>query len=250
MEKRKTIEIQAGTIVDHISKHAFKDKQLKFPEMWFRMINIILIVMIVLFVLDIIFELKENNKIGNLNPSLRDEKIRLILSGIHAIGILAWPILWSTLIGYRALIQFPILLFGFTWPIIISLIDLYSMSVSGQSVKGKSLFSIGNLQADAQSLITIAFAIGTLLMTLQVGKYSQATTPLLLYALLFCIAFIIPSIAIERESDAGYVFGDMQRIAFNYAMGFVITGISFNILFKLVSNKFQGLKHFVSNPCD
>ena len=76
-------------------------------------------------------------------------------------------------------------------------------------------------------IISAAFAMGSLLLG------SRRNTPvnyMIMYALLFCVAFLVPTLQIPPESKESIMWRSVQKVVLNYAIGFTIAGISTDIL--------------------
>jgi hypothetical protein len=165
---------------------------------------------------------------GDADPDVKREKMRIIASGVSAAGILLWPVIWDTVAGYSLLVHHPLTIFGFLWPMVMAMIDLGYSSSARSAVAAERVFGIGQLSSDANTLVGVAFAVGSLLAS-QSNAVADATVPLLMYALILLIAFIIPTPSLDPNDYAGFLAGAVQRMFFNYAMGFVITGVTLNI---------------------
>lgn len=166
---------------------------------------------------------------GDDDPAIRREKMRLLGAGVSTVGVLLWPVLWDALAGYAIVAHHPLTLFGFAWPIIMSMLDLSYLAADKNSVQAQRVFGLGEVSSDANTLVGVAFAVGSLLVSQGNTRLADATIPLLMYALLLLIAFIVPIPTLDPDDYSGFATGAIQRTFFNYAMGFVIAGISTNI---------------------
>jgi hypothetical protein len=75
-------------------------------------------------------------------------------------------------------------------------------------------------------IISAAFAMGSLLLG------SRRNTPvnyMIMYALLFCVAFLVPTLQIPPETKESIMWRSVQKVVLNYAIGFTIAGISTDI---------------------
>lgn len=163
------------------------------------------------------------------DPAIRREKMRLLGAGVSTVGVLLWPVLWDALAGYAIVAHHPLTLFGFAWPILMSMLDLSYLAANKNSLQAQRVFGLGEISSDANTLVGVAFAVGSLLVSQGNTRLADATIPLLMYALLLLIAFIVPIPTLDPDDYSGFATGAIQRTFFNYAMGFVIAGISTNI---------------------
>ncbi|AVK75814.1 hypothetical protein pneo_cds_207 [Pandoravirus neocaledonia] len=163
------------------------------------------------------------------DPAIRREKMRLLGAAVSTVGVLVWPVLWDALAGYAIVAHHPLTLFGFAWPILMSMLDLSYLAANKNSLQAQRVFGLGEISSDANTLVGVAFAVGSLLVSQGNTRLADATIPLLMYALLLLIAFIVPIPTLDPDDYSGFATGAIQRTFFNYAMGFVIAGISTNI---------------------
>lgn len=197
------------------------------PKVWLRAFNLVLVGTAIVVVS---YAIKEFNDIpGDSDPEIKREKMRLIGATVSTLGILLWPVVWDSLIGYSIITHHPLTLFGFLWPMIMNMLDLSAAATSSNAVDAEQVYGIGEISQDSNTLVGIAFAIGSFLSSQTNAKLVNATIPLLMYALLLLIAFIVPTPSLDPNDYSGFAVGTIQRTFFNYAMGFVITGITINV---------------------
>jgi hypothetical protein len=166
---------------------------------------------------------------GDSDPEVKREKMRIIGATVSLIGALLWPVLWNQLAGFAVVVHHPLTLFAFLWPMIVSGIDLIYSTTARNPAEQARIFGLAELSTDANTLIGVAFAVGSLLASQANRRLADATVPLLMYSLLFLIAFIVPTPTLDPNDYSGFAAGAIQRTFFNYAMGLVIAGIAVNI---------------------
>lgn len=170
---------------------------------------------------------------------LDDNRMRLYISSTTTVGMLTWPILWNIAAakvaqtrigGGDRLGHAPRLAFGFFWPLLMLLVDLqYCRRRRKDPTFFESLQRIGYLKSDANTVITTAFAIGTLLVSLKKhGKAEGAN--LVMYALLLCVAFVMPTSDVPATSRISILIRSSQKVCLNYAIGFILAGISLDLV--------------------
>lgn len=153
----------------------------------------------------------------------RGHRFKILNTTVSLMGLLMWPVVWDLTMGYDLLFRSPLAIAGFLWPMIINLIQMVSTRAQGKS---KSM----TVYKDASVIISIGFAIGTLLIS-QIGRKDlssvegQKVLPALLYSLLLSIAFVVPIAHIEPNYTSSVAIKSSQRTFLNYSVGFVITGI-------------------------
>lgn len=197
------------------------------PRLWTRIFNLVLAGVIAVVAL---YAVREFNGVPNDDePEIKREKMRLLAATVSTCGIIAWPILWDNLIGYAVITHHPLTMFGFMWPILMNMLDLASAATSSSAVQTETAYGIADISSDSNMLVGIAFAVGSFLSSQSNAKLVNATIPLLMYALLLLIAFIVPTPSLNPNDYTGFAAGATQRTFFNYAMGLIITGISINV---------------------
>lgn len=182
-----------------------------------------------------------------ISPEVRKEQLRMLSVGITTSFSAAWPIVWQHLVGWDVLAHNPVTLFGFLWPLVMSMIDVSYTSHSSSTIDPSRFYGLnGQVTADANTLLGVSFAVGSLLISQVRSGISEATIPLLMYALLLLIAFIVPTPSLDPQGFAGFAVATTQRNFFNWAMGFVITGISVN----LSEHGHKGMKRALCNDIE
>ena len=150
---------------------------------------------------------------------------RIISNGVTAASIFAWPVLWDATIGFERLVEQPRTAFGFFWPMLISSFDLrYAMEHHRGSSKNMKSLAMG-LNMDAQAIISAAFAMGALLASTR----SVRGTHIIMYALIACLALVIPSVSAPDGNNRAIVLA-VQRASLNAAIGFIVAGIGADFL--------------------
>jgi hypothetical protein len=159
-----------------------------------------------------------------------DQKMRATIMTILAVGSLLWPLIWYLSIGSVVLQGNSVLpLFGAFWPQIMLLLDLRATKQKGLTASTNNL--IGSLQEDANSLIGIAFAFAMMMVATYANQRKEMYSAMLmvLFALVICIAFVVPQPLAKEKSNQAFVWATCQRVVFAYAMGFLLTALCLTI---------------------
>ena len=93
----------------------------------------------------------------------------------------------------------------------------------------EALQRIGYLKTDANTIISAAFAIGTLMASLKKHDKAQGAN-LVMYALLLCVAFVMPTSDVPATSRISILIRSSQKVCLNYAIGFILAGISLDLV--------------------
>ena len=163
---------------------------------------------------------------------LNDEVMRYYVNAVLALGLLLWPLIWDAALGsgLARLARQPKLFLALLWPLVMVLVDLqYVRNRSQDALFFESLHRIGYLQSDANTIITAAFAMGTLITSMHKQSRGEGVR-VVMYALLLCVAFVIPTSDVPVTSRAALIIRSGQKVCLNYAIGFVIAGIMLDLL--------------------
>lgn len=167
---------------------------------------------------------------------LNDEVMRYYVNAVLGIGLLLWPLVWDAAVasgavsGLQRLASQPKLFLALLWPLVMVLVDLqYVRNRSQDALFFESLHRIGYLQSDANTIITAAFAMGTLITSMHKQSKGEGVR-VVMYALLLCVAFVIPTSDVPVTSRAALIIRSGQKVCLNYAIGFVIAGIMLDLL--------------------
>lgn len=169
----------------------------------------------------------------------QDEHMRLIYNGVLASSVLMWPIVFDLTIGLRQLFENPKLIIGFFWPILISMTELnyvscFATTTTGKSNKASAMFQQSDLNADTGAIISAAFAMGSLLLG---SRKNTTVNYIIMYALLFCVAFVVPTLQLPVDTKESVMWRAIQKVFLNYAIGFTIAGISSDIMIDMFAVK-------------
>ena len=164
-------------------------------------------------------------------------EMRRYVNATLMVGLLLWPLLWSfgvttkSVLAIDRMVQKPRLCIGFFWPLIMILIDLqYTLRKRTDGNHFESIHRIGYLQGDANTIITAAFALGTLLSNLKKeGKVTEGSQ-IVMYSLLLCVAFVIPTSEAPVMSKTSLIIRSAQKVCLNYAIGFLIAGLACDLV--------------------
>lgn len=160
-----------------------------------------------------------------------EEETRLVFNAVLTVGVLWWPIVWDATIGLHRLIEEPRLLLGFIWVPVLTMLELQYVSqfsaATGKAGRASALFQHSDLNSDTSAIISAAFAMGSLLYS---SSKNYTATHIIMYALVFCLAFVVPTLQVPPETKAAVMWRSVQKLILNYAIGFIISGICTDLL--------------------
>jgi hypothetical protein len=166
----------------------------------------------------------------------RINDLRVIDNAADYVGLLLWPVIWNLAIGFEILEYFPFTFLGLVWPMVLIFMDLYAKQERVEP-RGTSYSLVGNLQVNASAVITVAFSMGALLLSTD-KSVSTISSPMIMFALLFTIAFVVPAHNLQISAPTQNMLVSIQNIFLNYAIGFVIAGISVNLSALMTHHQF------------
>lgn len=158
----------------------------------------------------------------------QEQRTRARMLHVAVAGALLWPFVWVAALGPRARTTAPAL-FGLLWPLAAIGMDMRGITVNEVTAQNNNV--VQGLQADSNSLIGIAFAFGTLSLSGQFTAFRRLTFTLVMFALIICIAFVIPApVDRSKTTHYGMVTAVGQRVLFQYAAGFIITAMMLSVV--------------------
>ena len=164
----------------------------------------------------------------NYGPDEKDKvKLKATLLTILACGALLWPAVWYLSIG-RIILQTSgfFVLFGAIWPQLMLTIDMLSLP-HHEDIRPENLGIVGSVQDDANSLIGVAFAFAMMMLSTYASakKEIYGSLMMVMFALIICIAFVVPQPITKKDDDSRMVGAITQRTIFAYAMGYLLTAL-------------------------
>ena len=157
------------------------------------------------------------------------QRTKVTVLTILAVGAVVWPLLWYVSIGSVVMTDGAVLpLFGALWPGVMLLLDIRGV---GRSQQGVTNLTGSLLQEDANSLVGIAFAFAMLMVATYAKKQKEMYSAMMmvLFALVLCIAFVIPQPASGENTNYALIWSAAQRVVFAFAMGYILTALCITI---------------------
>lgn len=137
--------------------------------------------------------------------------------GAYASMIALWPLVWAIALGEsrRDSIALPSLL----WPIVIIAIDMVGMRHSTFESHAESRKSLMNM--DANAICSLTFALSSIVS----AQEDACCKRIFLFAVLFCVAFVLPSIHSSSSSSIPITIEAAQKGVLAYATGLLLAGV-------------------------
>ena len=155
----------------------------------------------------------------------------MVYNSVLTVGAIMWGPTFDAFIGYSNVIKQPNLMFAFFWVVAVLALELYFLPLRTFASTGVDdvnptggAFGINQLNSDTGLLVSVAFAMGSLLFGSK--KANVLSTRFIMYGLLLCIAFIVPSMPNLSSSVSSTGARSFQHVIMNYAAGFILAGIS------------------------
>lgn len=132
---------------------------------------------------------------------------------VWIVAIVLWPLVWYTISGkcksFAALT-------AASWPILALAFEIYSLCKYNLKTEGRR----GLVQMDASTLCSMTFALSGVLG----ARRSNDEARIFHAAVLFCIAFVMPSFTIPRNTFEGTLLEALQKAFLIYSTGFLLSG--------------------------
>ena len=163
-------------------------------------------------------------------------RLRIVLNGVFAVGILLWPLLFDVVVGFDKLDMASgtasvLVAVGFLWPVVLIMVDMLHVCRRKKYADAhESRSREDELRGNANILIGGAWALGALLSVVKgsTGDYPQSRegAKIILVALLLCIGFVIPTASNPARSYESNMIRSGQKTMLNFAIGLFISGIA------------------------
>ncbi len=165
---------------------------------------------------------------------------------INLYGLLIWLVLFWILIPFRLVKQYPIILVGYVYTIVILIINYLFIGNDDISVQEEEDFKdkpfVSKLLNDkATEISTAIFALAVATNTLFKNLFYKDLLLLITYTLIFGVGFILPIYFISNIKDANKVkemniiLMRIRNVSLSYCVGFLVCGLMITIhrLFQL-----------------
>lgn len=149
------------------------------------------------------------------NASIR-AKAKLYIISIYSIGIILWPLVWSSMMKENVTNShsIPCLI----WPIAVLLIETYLLkyhTFEQHMSKNKSILSM-----DANAICSLTFALSSIL-----GAHrNKSCKNIFIYGVLGCIAFVMPSPQTPSDTIESILIDNVQKVILTYSTGLLLGG--------------------------
>ena len=170
--------------------------------------------------------LSNSRRMNSSAEEQRGDKVKILNAGVTLAGTLAWPVVWDCTVGYSELVRKPWMVSGFLWPMVMNMMQLFTSTTRPCTTSHDVRIPfIAAPYGDAAMLISTIFAMGTLLSMSQKGEHPEVLKTYLMYSLLLCIAFIVPTAHFNPGYATSAAVRSGQRVLLNYSIGYVISAV-------------------------
>jgi len=170
-----------------------------------------------------------------------------ISKDINLYGLLIWLVLFWILLPFRLIKQFPIILVGYVYTIIILIMNYLLIGNDDVAIEDEVDFSenpttLARLLNDkAIQVSTAIFALAVATNTIFKKYFYREILLLIIYTLIFGVGFILPIYFISNFKDANKVremnniLTRLRNVSLSYCVGFLVCGLMITIhrLFQL-----------------
>lgn len=149
------------------------------------------------------------------------------LGAVWTVGAAVWPLVFHGLVGMRAVCEAPVLLVSLAWPILmlgydVSTLEHHTREQQAQRVRAGH-------HSEMSGISSLAFALGSLLMTHMGRQWALAAAPLLSAVIFLCVALILPSPGVHPQSAEAIVIHATKRACVAYCIGLLASAVLLNI---------------------
>lgn len=164
--------------------------------------------------------------IANLQRTIKTERFAYYDSFIVKNGLISglsllWPVIFDATVGYHRLVAQPELIFGFLWPMVLSIIDLAHLHKHSAPTEKSSSKIESVLSTRSGILVSASFAMGTLMSSLK----TKTGTRLIMLSLIAAVSIVIPSPSVSDTSLSKTAIHTIQRFAMTVSISYILVGI-------------------------
>lgn len=142
---------------------------------------------------------------------------------VLTIGAVVWPIVWYFLVGPEAVSKSPLSVIGLVWTPCLLGLDMLFLHQNPEDRPTQSV------SYDANGISSLAFALGSLLVT-NIGKnFARAASPLLSSCIFLICAFVLPSFGTRSKSAETAAMQSIQKVALSYCIGLLLSTVGINL---------------------
>jgi hypothetical protein len=148
---------------------------------------------------------------------------RAAANGIITAGTLLWPLVFDAVFGYQALVSNPTTLIGLVGPIFLGALQIGS----SRALVDEPASPDESRRTEAQIVVSAALSIGILLLSREKNS-PQVMLGLeaILLAVILSVTVVVPAASLgQKQNGTQIVIQSGQRVALNYAVGLVLTGV-------------------------
>ena len=144
-------------------------------------------------------------------------------AGTYAVGLIAWPFVWFALVGQFVGRAAPLSSIGLLWVPVLLCLDLMwtTRQPLDRTTEERSSFSY-----EGNSLSSLAFALGGLLVARTGKSTARAATPMLSACILLVVAFVVPSPGVNTHSSSGARVLSGKKVALAYCVGLLLSAVA------------------------
>ena len=166
---------------------------------------------------------------------MRRERLRILQTGIAAVGLLLWPLVWLAL-GLPLRASAPLLLVAFAFPLVMVGLDLAQARSRSRGTAAEEAQRQAETRAMGDRLIGAVWSLGALLIVLRTTStrrggggdassgFTRHSARVVLASLLATILFVLPTSDAREEVDRIAAY-QAQRCALQYAVALFAAGV-------------------------
>lgn len=158
-------------------------------------------------------------------------------ASMWTLGAALYPVVWLSLVGLDVATHAPLALIGLAWPPVLFWFDLYWVP---HQIADGARTADATTTLDANTLSSLAFAMGGLLVTSGLGsQFVRAASPILSACIFLIISFCIRNPSFRPGSTESAIISSIQKVSLAWCTGLLLTAVAINLHFGLKQKEAQ-----------
>ena len=155
--------------------------------------------------------------VANVRSKNARVKSKISILTTWLLCLLGWPLIWGKIMGKET--HRKEALVSLFWPILIIAIDVVGINNNSYESVVSSKHQV--LHMDANMICSLTFALSAVIG----AQKHECCSKIFLYAVMGCIAFVLPAPHMHSSSSGTLVFEALQKAILAFATGLLLTGV-------------------------
>lgn len=156
-----------------------------------------------------------------------EHETQTYMATVWVLSLVGWIALFDAVVGFETLLETPLVMAGFAWPMLLLGFDI--MMLSHQTFAHESKRVKSSMQLDSNAISGLAFAMAGVFATNFGKEFAKSASPILTVVSLICLSFIAPNPGVQSDSVPGIVLSSVQKVSLLFCVGLLSSALCINI---------------------